>query len=69
MLQAAVFSLCVFPDDHDIHVTVPRSDARQRLAVNHVSIQVKSGPAVTRYMRINRDKAFQEKTVAEEDSP
>lgn len=47
MLQAAVLSLCVFPDNQDIHVTVACSDARQRLAVDHVCIQIQSGPAVT----------------------
>lgn len=47
MLQAAVLSLCVLPDDHDVNVSVACPHAWQRLAVHHVGIQIQSGAAET----------------------
>lgn len=42
MLQAAVFSLCVLPDDHDVDVLVTSLDSREGLAVHHISKQVQA---------------------------
>lgn len=40
MLQTAVFSLRVLPDDYDVNVLVASLDSREGLAVHHVGIQV-----------------------------
>lgn len=40
VLQIAVLSLCVLPDDHDVNVLVARLDSREGLAVHHIGIQV-----------------------------
>lgn len=40
VLQTAVFSLCVLPDDHDVNVLVASLDPREGLAVHHIGIQV-----------------------------
>lgn len=45
MLQAAVLSLGVLPDGHDVDVSVPCPHAWQRLAVHHVGVQIQSGAA------------------------
>lgn len=45
MLQAAVLSLRVLPDDHDVDVSVACPHSWQRLAVHHVGVQIQSGAA------------------------
>lgn len=40
MLQTAVLSLRVLPDDHDVNVLVASLDSREGLAVHHIGIQV-----------------------------
>ena len=40
MLQTAVLSLCVLPDDHDVNVLVASLDSREGLAVHHIGIEV-----------------------------
>ena len=40
VLQTAVLSLRVLPDNHDVNVLVASLDSRERLAVHHVGIQV-----------------------------
>lgn len=42
MLQTAVLSLRVLPDDHDVDVLVASLDSRKWLAVHHVGKQVKA---------------------------
>ena len=43
MLQTAVLSLSVLPDDHDVNVVVTSLDSREGLTVHDVGIQVQSG--------------------------
>lgn len=38
VLQTAVFSLCVLPDDHDVNVLVASLDSGEGLAVHHIGI-------------------------------
>jgi len=45
VLQAAVLSLRVLPDDHDVDVPVAGPHSRQGLAVHHIGIQIQSGAA------------------------
>lgn len=40
MLQTAVLSLCVLPDDHDVNVLMASLDSWEGLAVHHVGKQV-----------------------------
>lgn len=40
MLQTAVFSLCVLPDDHDVDVLVASLNSGEGLAVHHIGKQV-----------------------------
>lgn len=42
MLQIAVFSFCVLPDDHDVDVPVSSLDSREGLAVHHVGVQIQA---------------------------
>lgn len=40
VLQTAVLSLCVLPDDHDVNVLVASLNSREGLAVHHIRIEV-----------------------------
>lgn len=40
VLQTAVLSLCVLPDDHDVNVLVASLNSGEGLAVHHIGIQV-----------------------------
>lgn len=40
MLQTAVFSLGVLPDDHDVNVPVASLNSGEGLAVHHIGKQV-----------------------------
>lgn len=42
VLQAAVFSLCVLPDDHDVNVLVTSLNSGEGLAVHHIGKQVQA---------------------------
>lgn len=48
VLQAAVLSLRVLPDDDDVDVAVSTFDTRQGLAVHDVGVQVQGGAAKRR---------------------
>lgn len=40
VLQIAVLSLSVLPDDHDVNVLVASLDSRERLTMHHIGIQI-----------------------------
>lgn len=42
MLQTAVLSLSVLPDDQDVNVLVASLDAWEGLAMHHIGIQVQA---------------------------
>lgn len=42
VLQAAVLSLCVLPDDHDVNVLVASLDPGEGLTVHHIGVQVQA---------------------------
>lgn len=42
MLQTAVLSLCVLPDDHDVNVLVASLDPGEGLTVHHIGVQVQT---------------------------
>ena len=43
VLQAAVFTLCVLPDDKDVNALVSGLDTWEGLAVHHIGIQIQTG--------------------------